>query len=136
LVGSGSGLSCSCAEGLRRNTKVFIRITGSCADPRTPGILSERCGRVVDTPASYSGGPGFISWLRRPAFLIEGFSVFFSVPPVECRDNLKIGPLPLPTESFPIRHHSRITLSSTLYSLLTEKASYTINQTGDPEDET
>jgi hypothetical protein len=36
----------------------------------------------------------------------------------------KIRPWPLPTKSFPIHHHSLITLSSTLDSLVTEKASY------------
>jgi hypothetical protein len=35
----------------------------------------------------------------------------------------QIRPRPLPTKSFPINHHSLITVSSTLYTLVTEKAS-------------
>jgi hypothetical protein len=51
-----------------------------------------------------------------------GFSWFSSTyrrMPGYC---LKIRPLPLPTKSIPIHHHSRITLSSTLYILVAEKA--------------
>jgi hypothetical protein len=39
-------------------------------------IQPERRGRVVSTPALYSGGPGFESRPRRPAVLIEGFCGF------------------------------------------------------------
>jgi hypothetical protein len=36
----------------------------------------ERHGRVVKTPTSYSGGPGFDSRTRRPDILIEVFRAF------------------------------------------------------------
>jgi hypothetical protein len=36
----------------------------------------ERRGRVVTTPALYSGGPGFEIWPPRPDILIEGFRGF------------------------------------------------------------
>jgi hypothetical protein len=49
-------------------------------------------GRVVNTPASYSGGPGFKISARRPAILAEVFRGFFSVPSGECIDSaLKLG---------------------------------------------
>jgi hypothetical protein len=38
--------------------------------------LTERRGRVVRTPASYSGGPGLKSRPRWPAILSEGFLGF------------------------------------------------------------
>jgi hypothetical protein len=80
-------------------------------------------GRVVNTPASYSGCPGFKSQPRRPATLIEGFVVLFSPSTQMPRYYLKITPQLLPTKSFPNHHHLLITLSSTLYSLIsTEKA--------------
>jgi hypothetical protein len=95
---------------LRRLAVIFILVT-------------ESSGRVVNTPASYSGGPRFksrpgdrLSWLR--------FFVVFSIPPGECREStLKIRPRSLPTKSFQIHHYSLVTLSSTLYGLVTEKAS-------------
>jgi hypothetical protein len=66
--------------------------------------LNERRGRVVDTPTSYLGGPGFDSRSRRPAS-DWGF-VVFSVPPGECRDiTLKLGHyhlLPNPLQFIPI----------------------------------
>jgi hypothetical protein len=37
-------------------------------------MITERRGRVVNSPASYSGGPGFKSRSRQPAILIEVFS--------------------------------------------------------------
>jgi hypothetical protein len=37
---------------------------------------NERHGKVVTTPASYSGGPGFKSRAWRPEILIEGFRGF------------------------------------------------------------
>jgi hypothetical protein len=37
---------------------------------------TERRGRVVNTPASYSWVPSFDSRLRRPAYLTEGFRRF------------------------------------------------------------
>jgi hypothetical protein len=40
--------------------------------------MTERRGRVVNTPASYSGRPGFESRLQRTAILIEVFVVFLS----------------------------------------------------------
>jgi hypothetical protein len=39
-------------------------------------IVTERRGRVHNTPASYSGGLGFKSQHWRPAILIEGFRGF------------------------------------------------------------
>jgi hypothetical protein len=42
-------------------------------------IITERRGQAINTPASYSAGPGFKS---RP-----GFSVVSSVPPGKCRDS-------------------------------------------------
>jgi hypothetical protein len=39
-----------------RKTRHMIGITGFALEVQT-----ERCGRVVITPASYSGGPGFKS---------------------------------------------------------------------------
>jgi hypothetical protein len=38
--------------------------------------MTERCGRVVNTPTYYSGGPGFYSRPWRPAVMIEVFSGF------------------------------------------------------------
>jgi hypothetical protein len=37
---------------------------------------TERRGRVVKTPTSYSGSPGLRSWLRRQTILIEVFCDF------------------------------------------------------------
>jgi hypothetical protein len=82
---------------------------------------TERHGRVVNTPASYSGSPGFksrsterLSWLR--------FSWFFSIPPGECRNST----LKLDHARFlPNPFHFIINLSpfhSTLYSLRCWKA--------------
>jgi hypothetical protein len=51
------------------------------------GTVTERRGRVVNTHASYSGGPGFKSRaVDRLSSL--SFSWFSSVPPVEFRDNI------------------------------------------------
>jgi hypothetical protein len=38
--------------------------------------MTERCGRAVNTPASYSGGPGFKSWPWQLGILIEVFPCF------------------------------------------------------------
>jgi hypothetical protein len=51
-----------------------------------------------------------------------GFSWFSSVPG-EFRAGTLNEPRPLPTKSFPIRRHSLVPFSSTLSSLVTEKAS-------------
>jgi hypothetical protein len=37
---------------------------------------TERCGQVVNSPASYSGGPGFKSRSQQPAIMIEVFCGF------------------------------------------------------------
>jgi hypothetical protein len=73
-------------------------------------IMTERRGRVVNTPSSYSRGPGFryrpgdrLSWLR--------FSSFFSVPEDKCWDStLILGYERFFPTPFPI-HHSLITPS-------------------------
>jgi hypothetical protein len=62
----------------------------------------ERCARVVNTPASYSGGQEFESRLRL-------FVVFLS-PQVIAGIVLRSRLQPLPSKSIPI-HHSFITLS-------------------------
>jgi hypothetical protein len=41
-----------------------------------PLLRTECRGRVVETPASYSGGPGFKSRPRRPAIVIHVFRGF------------------------------------------------------------
>jgi hypothetical protein len=87
-----------------------------------PSSTTERHGRVVNSPASYLGGPRFkfrpgdrLSWLR--------FSWFSSVPPGKCRDStLKLGHdrfLPHPFQCF--IHLS--SFHSTLIVLVAEKAS-------------
>jgi hypothetical protein len=58
-----------------------------------------------------------------PAILIEIFRGFLSPSRRMPGQYLKISPRPLPTKYFPIRYLSRITLSSMLYSLVTETAS-------------
>jgi hypothetical protein len=55
--------------------------------------------------------------------LIEFFVVFLSPSTWIAGYYLKIRPRPLPTKSFPIHCHSLIILSSTLYSLVAERAS-------------
>jgi hypothetical protein len=67
------------------------------------------CGWVVNTPASYLGGPGFrsrpgdrLSWLR--------FYWFSSAPAANAGIVPYIRPRPLPSISFPT-HHSPVTLS-------------------------
>jgi hypothetical protein len=40
--------------------------------------VTKHRGQVANTPASYSGDPGFISHPRRPAIQIEVFVVFLS----------------------------------------------------------
>jgi hypothetical protein len=87
------------------------------------GFLTERRGRVVDIPAPYSGGLRFKSRTRQQAILIEVFRGF--PQSLQAIDWIipKIRPRPLAKKSFPIRHHSFITPSSTLYSLVTEKSS-------------
>jgi hypothetical protein len=94
-------------------------------DPH-PGLsLSERRCRIVNNPASYSGGTGFKSRPRRTAILIEVFRGF----PQSLQANAGIVGLPvfwlrpLPNKSVPIHHHSLVTPLSALYSLATEKAS-------------
>jgi hypothetical protein len=48
-------------------------------------LCIERRGRVVNPPASYSGGPWFKSW---PGDRLSwGSSTFYSAPPGQCRDN-------------------------------------------------
>jgi hypothetical protein len=76
---------------------------------------TKRRGRVVNTPVSYSGGLGFKSWPRRLWLMF--FVVFLSISRRMLGQYLKIRPRPLPTKSFPIHHHSFITLSQTLYNL-------------------
>jgi hypothetical protein len=71
---------------------------------------TERRGRVVNTPASYSGGSGFNLGLET-GYHERGFSWFFSVPPGEYRNNiLKLGHDSFLPNPFPI-YHSLITLS-------------------------
>jgi hypothetical protein len=83
-------------------------------------LITERRGRVVNTPNSYFGGPGFDSRPRWPAILIEVFVIFLSPSRRMLGQYLKIRPRQLSTKSFPIRRHSLI-LSSSLCSLVTEK---------------
>jgi hypothetical protein len=53
--------------------------------------MTERRGRVVSTPAWYSGGPGFKS-LRGDRLPRLSFFMFFSVPPGKLRETaLKLG---------------------------------------------
>jgi hypothetical protein len=66
--------------------------------------------------------PGSNLGPKRPAILIEGFVVFLS-PSTRMPGYYLKRPRQLPTKSFPIHYHSLITLSSTLYTLVTEKAS-------------
>jgi hypothetical protein len=64
----------------------------------SPKQPTEHRGRVVSTPASYSGGPGF---KPQTGYLDWDFSWFFSVPPGKWRNStLKIRPRPLPFPSF------------------------------------
>jgi hypothetical protein len=76
---------------------------------------------VVSSPASYSGGLVFKSSPRRMAILIESFCGLLQSPGRMPGQYLKISPRPLPTKSFPIQHHSLVTVSPTLYCLITEK---------------
>jgi hypothetical protein len=64
----------------------------------------------------------FKSRPRRPTILIEGFCVFPSPSRRIPGQYLKIMPLSLPTKFFPIHYNSLVTLPSTLWSLVTEKA--------------
>jgi hypothetical protein len=50
--------------------------------------MTERHGRVVYTPASYSASPGFDSRPQQPAILIEFFRGF----PQPLQSNAAIGP--------------------------------------------
>jgi hypothetical protein len=75
------------------------------------------------TPPSYLEGPGFKTQPQRPAILIEVFMGFLSPSRQMLGQYLKIRPRPLLTKTFPIYHHSSVTLSSTLYSLRTENVS-------------
>jgi hypothetical protein len=82
---------------------------------------------VVNSHALYLGGPGFKSQPWRPATLIEVFRAM-SVPPGEFRDStLKLGHyrfLPNPFQVVILL----VILPSTLYSLVTEKASLNKHQ--------
>jgi hypothetical protein len=72
--------------------------------------------RVREIPGSILDPGDRLSWLR--------FLVAFLSPSSRMQGQyLKIRTRPLPTKSFPIHHHSFIILSSTLYSLVTEKLS-------------
>jgi hypothetical protein len=89
---------------------VFTHSSGKWSNPIDINTTELR-GRVVDTPASYSGGPEFkywpghrLSWLR--------FSWFFC----PCRRiELNVRPWPLLSKSFPSFHLSPF--HSTLHSL-------------------
>jgi hypothetical protein len=63
-------------------------------------VSTERHGRVVNTPFSYSVGPGFDYRPRRPAILFEVLCDFPLVPPGECRDST----LQLDHDHFPPNH--------------------------------
>jgi hypothetical protein len=63
------------------------------------------------------GGLGFDSRPQRPAILIKGFRGFPQSPQA---NYLEVRSRPCPTKFIPIHHHS-LTLSSTLYSLVSEK---------------
>jgi hypothetical protein len=64
---------------------------------------TERRGRVANTPASYSVGPG--SNLRPDTAIPIEFSWFSSVTPDECRDSAEeINPRSVLSNSFPIQH--------------------------------
>jgi hypothetical protein len=60
---------------------------------------------------------------RKQPIMIEFFVVFLSSSKRMLGEYLQIRPRPIPTKSFPIHHNSLIIRTSTLYSLLTEKAS-------------
>jgi hypothetical protein len=84
--------------------------------------FTERRGQVVNTPASYSGGPRFKSRSRRPAIPTEVFLLFYSVAPGECRDKtLKLGRDRFLPNLFQFIVIHLSTLSSTLCSLDTNK---------------
>jgi hypothetical protein len=81
---------------------------------------TEGCGRVVSTPASYSGGPGLKS---RPGNRLSSFEVFRDFSQffqINIRRETSIRPRQFPSTSFPIQD-SPITLSSTLFSQLLRK---------------
>jgi hypothetical protein len=77
-------------------------------------FCTERRGRVVNTPASYSRGPGFKTWLgNRLSWLMLFVVLLIPTTPGYC---LKIRPRHLPSKCFPIHHHSLITFHWTLYN--------------------
>jgi hypothetical protein len=55
-------------------TSLYFKI--KCNIFTSPRSHTERHGRMANTPASYSGGPGFKSLPRQPAILIEVFRGF------------------------------------------------------------
>jgi hypothetical protein len=69
---------------------------------------------VANTPTSYSGSPGFDRLSRL------SFSWFYLVLQANA---LIVAYLKIRPRSFPIQYYSLIILSSTLYNLVTEKAS-------------
>jgi hypothetical protein len=70
---------------------------------------------TVSNPVRSDTVPRSLFQTLVPTLLIEVSSLLFSVSPSECRKStLQIRTRPLPTKSFPIHHHSLITLSSTL----------------------
>jgi hypothetical protein len=76
--------------------------------------IHNRPNIMVNTPASYSGGPRFKSRPRRQALLMEVFRGFSQFLQANAAMVPSFRPRPIPTTSFPIFHHSLITLSSTL----------------------
>jgi hypothetical protein len=69
---------------------------------------------VVNTPASYSGGPRFKSWPRDRLSWLRFLVVSPSPPGQMPRKYLNIRPWPLPSKSFPI-HHSLTAYHLMLY---------------------
>jgi hypothetical protein len=84
---------------------------------------TERRGRAVNISVSYSGRPGFESRSRQPAVLTQGFCAFPQSLLANASIVPSIRPRPFPTKSFLIHHHSLTTISSTVYCIVTEKAS-------------
>jgi hypothetical protein len=76
--------------------------------------IHNRPNVMVNTPASYSGGPSFKSRPRRQAHLMEVFRGFSQFLQANAAMVPSFRPRPIPTKSFQIFHHSLITLSSTL----------------------
>jgi hypothetical protein len=87
-----------------------------CSWYRVIKYLIERLGRVLNNPASYSGGAGLKSWPEDRLSLLRFFVAFLSPFSRIMGDNLKIMAQPLPSGPFPI-HNSLINLSLVLYIL-------------------